>query len=688
MSNSRRAASASVQGLDWFWGLIRGHVVQFVGGPARTRVVVLFGCVLALSSAQISTVGAVAPTMEHALHINNAEIGLLNTVTLLTAAFAVLPIGLLVDKAKRIPMLSVSIVLWSITTMLGALAGSYGTLLLSRVLLGLVSATAGPAIASLTGDYFPSHERARVYGYILTGEIAGTAFGFVLCGTIASAISWQAAFWLLAIPGLFLARSLWRTVPEPLRGGQSRLERGTTELEGYDRRAPVDDGDGSVIPEEQDLAYRMAEEQGYKPDPRLILYRNPDRMSLTDSIRYILKIPTNVLLIISSSLGYYFFAGLETFAVVFVRGHFQASQTTATLVLGVLVLGAVIGTLLSGPLTDLLTKSGHIAARVWVPAVCNIAAGLLLIPGILTDSLTTALPFCFLGTAFISAANPPLDAARLDIMPPGLWGRAESVRTFLRSIAQALAPLLFGGVSDLIAGFEPQKAPIGTHTIGPVSSATGDGLQITFLIMLVALLGAGWFLWRARPTYPVDVATAGASWSPKRPGDDGDDGPDTAPESPQSPGPRTSAQPQPSERAGVDPAAPLEARPAGVAVRGQAPIVDLSEADTRVTRRGTSRADADRTEPTERVPPPPTEVIADPSEDATEVIADPSEDATEVIADPSQDATERTAGPSQDAPEPLVRRRRPAPEWLSDRDSSQDDATEPLVWPRDPPPDP
>src|ERR1700744_3975788 len=121
MNNSRRAASASAQGLDWFWRLVRGHVVEFVGGPARTRVVVLFGCVLALSSAQISTVGAVAPTMEQSLHINNAEIGLLNTVTLLVAAFAVLPIGLLVDKAKRIPILSVSIVLWGGTTMLGAL---------------------------------------------------------------------------------------------------------------------------------------------------------------------------------------------------------------------------------------------------------------------------------------------------------------------------------------------------------------------------------------------------------------------------------------------------------------------------------------------------------------------------------------------------------------------------------------
>src|ERR1700722_14943817 len=245
MSSSRRAASASVQGLDWFWSLIRGHVVQFVGGPARTRVVVLFGSVLALSSAQISTVGAVAPTMEHALHIHNTEIGLLNTVTLLVSAIAVLPIGLLVDKAKRIPMLSVSIVLWSVTTMLGALAGSYGTLLLSRVLLGLVSATAGPAIASLTGDYFPSNERARVYGYILTGEIAGTAFGFVLCGTIASAISWQGGVWGLAVPGLFLARSLWGTVPEPLRGGQSRLARGTTDLDGSASRSRTRDDDAN-----------------------------------------------------------------------------------------------------------------------------------------------------------------------------------------------------------------------------------------------------------------------------------------------------------------------------------------------------------------------------------------------------------------------------------------------------------
>ena len=43
-------------------------------------------------------------------------------------------------------------------------------------------------------------------------------------------------------------------------------------------------------------------------------------------------------------------------------------------------------------------------------------------------------------------------------MPAGLWGRAESVRTFLRSLAQALAPLVFGGLSQLIAGIVPAEA--------------------------------------------------------------------------------------------------------------------------------------------------------------------------------------------------------------------------------------
>src|SRR5438874_3339270 len=218
-----RGGRVTAAATRWTGRRIRGEIVKRVGGPARARVITLFGAVLALNGADNATVGAVAPQLEHALHIGNTKIGLLSSVALLVGAIFTIPVGMLVDRVKRVPMLSLSIVLWSFASLASAFSGSYSGLLLTRLLLGAVTATAGPAIASLTGDYFPASERGRVYAYVLGGEIGGTAVGFIGSGTVASIISWRAAFVLLAIPGFFLARELYRTVPEPLRGGQSRL---------------------------------------------------------------------------------------------------------------------------------------------------------------------------------------------------------------------------------------------------------------------------------------------------------------------------------------------------------------------------------------------------------------------------------------------------------------------------------
>jgi MFS family permease len=501
----------------WISRVVRGQVVKRVGGPARARVITLFGAVLALNGAAMATVGAVAPELESSLHIGNTKIGLLSSVSLLVGAVFTIPVGFLVDRIKRLPMLSISIVLWSLATLAGAFSSGYGGLLTTRILLGAVVATGGPAIASLTGDYFPASERGRVYAYILGGEIAGTAFGFIVCGSIASLISWQASFVLLAIPGFFLARELYRTVPEPLRGGQSRLEWGVLDLHEAAAAAasraaqPPDDSGRTPAQVTDEAAVEAARKLGAKPDPKLVLHTDPKDLGLVESVKYILSIPTNMLMIISSSLGYFFFSGLSTFALLFVKGHYHASTAEAELVLGLLVGGALVGTLVSGRITDVMLHRGNLQVRVWVPAVCYLAAAVFLIPGFLSNHLTPAVWFDVLGAALLSAANPPLDAARLDIMPAGLWGRAESTRTVLRSLAQALAPLVFGGIADLVAGITPSQAPIGTHVHGHVSHNTANGLEISFLLLVGTVVAAGVFLLRARFTYPSDVATAAAS---------------------------------------------------------------------------------------------------------------------------------------------------------------------------------
>ena len=505
--------------LQWIGRLLRGEVVKRVGGPARARVITLFALVLALNGADTATIGAIAPQLEGSLHISNADIGLLSSVSLLIGAIFTIPVGLLVDRAKRMPLLALTIVLWSFATLFSAFAGSFSSLLLTRLALGAVAASAGPAIGSLTGDYFAPDDRGRVWSYILVGEAAGTAFGFIVSGLVASAIHWRASFVVLAIPGFFLARELWRTVPEPLRGGQSHLEVGAVDLHAEQAQAAARAGRGegrvdeSVPVAQNDAAREAARRAGVTPNPRLVLHQNANKMGLVPSIRYLFSIPSNVLMIFGSSLGYFYFAGLSTFALLFVKGHFHASQTTAEAALALLVGGAVVGTLIGGRVPDMLLRRGYLTARVVFPGACYAAAAVLMIPGFLGSHLTPAIWFFVAGAALISAANPPIQAARLDVVPAGLWGRAQSALTVVRSLAQALAPLVFGGVSDLVAGIVPTQAPIGTHPHAP-SSHTATGLQVTFLIMIATLVAAGVLLVRARETFASDVATAAASETP------------------------------------------------------------------------------------------------------------------------------------------------------------------------------
>src|SRR2546421_8821920 len=192
-----------------------------LGGAERTRVVVLLASVLALSSADAATVGASATQLRHALHIHNTDIGLLVTVTSLVAAIASLPFGVLADRVRRTWTLGGAIVLWGGAMIWSATVSSFGELLLARVFLGGVTAAAGPLVASLVGDYFPAYERGRIYGCILAGELAGAGIGFAVTGDIA-ALSWRAAFVILAIPALVLAWLVFR-LPEPRRGGRDAL---------------------------------------------------------------------------------------------------------------------------------------------------------------------------------------------------------------------------------------------------------------------------------------------------------------------------------------------------------------------------------------------------------------------------------------------------------------------------------
>jgi MFS family permease len=472
------AAGAAVR-----WMARRGEraLVSALGGAERTRVIVLLAAVLALSSADAATVGAAAMPLRSALGIGNTDIGLLVTVTSLVAALASLPFGVLADRVRRTRMLGIAIVLWGGAMIWSSTVSTFDQLLVTRLVLGGVTAAAGPIVASLIGDYFASAERGRVYGYILAGEVVGAGFGFAVTGDIA-ALSWRAAFVVLALPAFVLAWLIFR-LPEPARGGREPL-------------VAVNAKPSVAQPEDDDEAtdaQRLARERGLEPDPVLVQLRDPRRMGLFAATRYILRIRTNVILILASAGGYFFLAGVQTFGVEFVTRQYGIDQALGTLVLLVVGAGGVVGVLAGGTLGDLLLRHGRLNGRILVSAIAATAAIGLFIPAIFTRHAVSALPFITFAALALSAQNPPLDAARLDIMVPLLWGRAEGVRTFLRTLAQALAPVIFGGVSEYVFG------------------GGRSALQWTFVLMLIPLCASAYFLFKALATYPRDVATAAAA---------------------------------------------------------------------------------------------------------------------------------------------------------------------------------
>lgn len=193
-------------------------------------MVLLLAGVLSLTSADMATVGATATQLEASLHIGNTDIGLLVTVSSGIGALTTLPFGALTDRVNRTHLLVASILVWSAAMVASAAAPSFLLLLLFRLVLGAAIASAGPLVASLTGDLFEPSERGRIYGFILAGELVGAGFGLLVSGDIAAAWTWRVSFALLAALGVLLAWTIRLRFPEPARGGHSRLPVGATDI--------------------------------------------------------------------------------------------------------------------------------------------------------------------------------------------------------------------------------------------------------------------------------------------------------------------------------------------------------------------------------------------------------------------------------------------------------------------------
>jgi predicted MFS family arabinose efflux permease len=388
------------------------------------------------------------------------------TAFAIVGALATVPIGILTDRVRRTLLLGLSFLLWSVAVGLVGAAVSFAMLFGVRIALGIVAATSGPTIPSITGDLVPGSERGKARGYVASGQLYGIGIGFALPVLLTPFTSWRWCFWVLAGGGLAMAIAFWR-FPEPRRARSAAAAR-----PGADR-------------EEQ-----IVEQRHIRPRESAMLHKPPREMSMWEAAKYTVRVKTDLIVLLARAIGDFFFMGIATFAVVFARSWYRISQSEADIAILIIGVGALAGVYTVGRISDALLKQGKLNGRIWLAAASYGLAPAALYPAFLTHSLTVAVPLFALGAFLLTGGGPPLDAVRMDVLVPRLRGRAEAIRQLLRAAAEGGAPALVGFLADRVAGGGTQ------------------GLQVAFLVTLPVLLLDGLIMLLALRTYQGDIAAA------------------------------------------------------------------------------------------------------------------------------------------------------------------------------------
>lgn len=142
-------------------------------------------------------------------------------IFILIYTFAAIPVGIAADLYNRKMLLGISLIFWSLCTLLSGFVTSYWQLALLRFGVGLGEAGCTPFAASLIADYFGEQWRGLAMGVYNWGIYTGYSLSYTLGNFITKAniygMGWRWSFIIAGIPGIILGLVLLATVKEPVR---------------------------------------------------------------------------------------------------------------------------------------------------------------------------------------------------------------------------------------------------------------------------------------------------------------------------------------------------------------------------------------------------------------------------------------------------------------------------------------
>jgi predicted MFS family arabinose efflux permease len=361
---------------------------------------------VALEAGERQSLSHAVEGLQRAFHLSDAAVGSLPLAMALVGAVGAIPIGILADRGRRVPLLAWAVVVWTVCMALNGLAPTFAFLVLGRLGVGAVEAN-GPAAVSLLSDYYPAKDRARKLGLYQAGAVAGAVVGLGAGGIAVALGGWRWAFFLWIPFGIATALFVWRQ-PEPERGAQD-----------------ADYGD------ELSVALPVGAES--KPmDFRAVLRIRSMWFGI-----FVLTISTLLL------------TAVQFWAVPYLRRAHGLDAAAAGGVGALIGIGAIVGMVLGGVVADRLLARGVQCARIYVVAGGSVAAAVVLLPAFASRTLLLTAPLLFLGGALLTMPVAPAEAWLTDVVVPELRGRAATLRSVVRTLGNA-GPLVVGLLSSAL----------------------------------------------------------------------------------------------------------------------------------------------------------------------------------------------------------------------------------------------
>ncbi len=147
------------------------------------------------------------------------EMGYLFSSFLWMYIVCLIPVGLLVDRFGGKAVNAGGIALWSAATVLTGLSTGFGSMALTRVVMGMGESTSWPASNRIIREWFTASERAFANAVFGAGSAAGPAFGAMAVTTVVALFGWRTGFFAAGAVG-FLWLAIWWLVfdrPERVR---------------------------------------------------------------------------------------------------------------------------------------------------------------------------------------------------------------------------------------------------------------------------------------------------------------------------------------------------------------------------------------------------------------------------------------------------------------------------------------